>query len=106
MSGANRPAPNQPAPSPHRPRPIRIGADPGGPVAGAWWVGGGVLHMATMGERPQAGPPFRKPALGMTVVCSLLAAVFAPGASAHPASGIVVNAKGEVYFIHTGRGVG
>src|SRR5262245_13638546 len=26
-------------------------------------------------------------------------------ALAHPASGIVVNAKGEVYFIHTGRGV-
>jgi hypothetical protein len=28
-----------------------------------------------------------------------------PGAFAHPASGIVVNAKGEVFFIHTGRGV-
>src|SRR2546426_12174204 len=27
------------------------------------------------------------------------------GACAHPASGIVVNAKGEVFFVHTGRGV-
>src|SRR5215831_20688443 len=31
--------------------------------------------------------------------------VFADTAFAHPASGIVVNAKGEVFFIHTGRGV-
>src|SRR5262245_51616872 len=29
-----------------------------------------------------------------------------PGTTlAHPATGIVVNAKGEVFFIHTGRGV-
>src|SRR6185369_18010545 len=27
-------------------------------------------------------------------------------AFAHPASGIVVNGKGEVFFIHTGHGVG
>jgi hypothetical protein len=31
--------------------------------------------------------------------------LFATRADAHPASGIVVNAKGEVFFIHTGRGV-
>jgi len=35
-----------------------------------------------------------------------LCAVFADSAFAHPASGIVVNAKGEVFFIHTGKGVG
>lgn len=29
----------------------------------------------------------------------------AAGAFAHPASGIVVNAKGEVFFIYTGKGV-
>src|SRR6266478_160275 len=34
-----------------------------------------------------------------------LSAWFAAGAFAHPASGIVVNAQGEVFFIDTGRGV-
>src|SRR6202011_6216766 len=34
-----------------------------------------------------------------------LSMLFAAGAFAHPASGIVVNAKGEVFFIHTGQGV-
>ena len=37
-----------------------------------------------------------------TVILSML---FTARAFAHPASGIVVNAKGEVFFIHTGRGV-
>lgn len=32
-------------------------------------------------------------------------ALIATNASAHPASGIVVDGKGEVYFVHTGRGV-
>lgn len=32
-------------------------------------------------------------------------ALFVTIAVAHPASGIVVNAKGEVFFVHTGRGV-
>jgi hypothetical protein len=44
--------------------------------------------------------------VGAILAVSSLAGSFAPGASAHPASGIVVNAKGEVYFVHTGRGVG
>jgi hypothetical protein len=42
------------------------------------------------------------PVLAAFSVCGF----FASGALAHPASGIVVNAKGEVFFIHTGRGVG
>jgi hypothetical protein len=37
-----------------------------------------------------------------TVTLSML---FAAEVFAHPASGIVVNAKGEVFFIHTGQGV-
>jgi hypothetical protein len=37
-----------------------------------------------------------------TVTLSML---FAAGVFAHPASGIVVNAKGEVFFIHTGQGM-
>jgi formylglycine-generating enzyme required for sulfatase activity len=37
-----------------------------------------------------------------TVTLSML---FAAEAFAHPASGIVVNAKGEVFFIYTGKGV-
>lgn len=38
----------------------------------------------------------------ISVVCGLFANV----ATAHPGSGIVVSEKGEVYFIHTGAGVG
>ena len=34
-----------------------------------------------------------------------LSMLFVAGAFAHPASGIVVNANGEVFFIHTGHGV-
>ena len=34
-----------------------------------------------------------------------LCGLFTAEALAHPASGIVVNAKGEVFFIHTGKGV-
>jgi len=37
-----------------------------------------------------------------TVILSML---FVARALAHPGSGIVVNAKGDVFFIHTGRGV-
>jgi hypothetical protein len=38
------------------------------------------------------------------VAVSSLCALFATGASAHPASGIVVNAQGEVFFVHSGQG--
>src|SRR5262249_12852769 len=31
---------------------------------------------------------------------------FATGVAGHPGSGIVVNATGEVFFVHTGKGVG
>ncbi len=40
--------------------------------------------------------------LGAVIAAAVL---FASHSAAHPASGIVVNAKGEVFFIHTGRGV-
>src|SRR5262245_21132893 len=40
--------------------------------------------------------------LAVLSLCGLLAT----GAAAHPASGIVVTAKGEVFFVHTGKGVG
>src|SRR5438552_6108525 len=43
--------------------------------------------------------------IGAVLAFSALCGWFAAGARAHPASGIVVNAKGEVFFIHTGRGV-
>lgn len=40
-------------------------------------------------------------------LCGVLGSgVLSGKAVAHPATGILVNAKGEVYFIHTGRGVG
>ena len=42
--------------------------------------------------------------VGAVLAVSSLCGLFAAGASAHPASGIVVNAKGEVFFVHTGRG--
>ena len=44
--------------------------------------------------------------LRAVLAVSFLGWWFADAALAHPASGIVVNAKGEVFFIHTGRGVG
>src|SRR5215207_2948574 len=44
--------------------------------------------------------------LGAVLAVSSLCGLFAGGAFAHPASGIVVNAKGEVFFVHTGVGVG
>src|SRR5262249_15144055 len=34
-----------------------------------------------------------------------LSALLAAGAVAHPASGIVVSPEGEVFFVHTGKGV-
>jgi len=43
--------------------------------------------------------------IGAVVAASSLCGLFAAGAFAHPASGIVVNAKGEVFFIHTGQGM-
>jgi hypothetical protein len=43
---------------------------------------------------------------GTVLAVSSLYGLFTAGAFAHPASGIVVNAKGEVFFIHTGEGVG
>src|SRR5262247_462415 len=42
------------------------------------------------------------PVLAVACLCGW----FADRAFAHPASGIVVNAKGEVFFVHTGTGVG
>jgi hypothetical protein len=44
--------------------------------------------------------------IGTVLAVSALCGLFAGGASAHPASGIVVNSKGEVFFVHTGQGVG
>lgn len=44
--------------------------------------------------------------IGTVWVVAALYGPFAAGAAAHPASGIVVNAKGEVFFVHTGVGVG
>src|SRR5437588_11457377 len=43
--------------------------------------------------------------IGAILAGSSLCGLFAAGAFAHPASGIIVNAKGEVFFIHTGQGV-
>src|SRR5262245_21557378 len=43
--------------------------------------------------------------IGAILAVSSLCGLFATGAAAHPASGIVVNAKGEVFFVHTGAGV-
>lgn len=44
--------------------------------------------------------------IGAVLTVSALCGQFTGGAFAHPASGIVVNAKGEVFFAHTGVGVG
>src|SRR5262245_11862533 len=44
--------------------------------------------------------------IGALLAVASLSGPFAAGAAAHPASGIVVNATGEVFFIHTGAGVG
>src|SRR5439155_9144627 len=44
--------------------------------------------------------------IGAILAVLALCGLFATGAAAHPASGIVVNAKGEVFFVHTGAGVG
>ncbi len=43
--------------------------------------------------------------IGAVLAVSSLCGLFPGGAFAHPASGIVVNAKGEVFFVHTGAGV-
>src|SRR5205823_9675484 len=43
--------------------------------------------------------------IGAILAVSSLCGLFATGAAAHPASGIVVNEKGEVFFVHTGVGV-
>jgi hypothetical protein len=47
----------------------------------------------------------RRSWIGVVLAVSTSCGLFAAGAFAHPASGIVVNAKGEVFSIHTGRGV-
>src|SRR5262249_38633038 len=39
------------------------------------------------------------------LISYVLCDAFINGAAAHPASGIVANEKGEVFFIYTGRGV-
>jgi sugar lactone lactonase YvrE len=44
-------------------------------------------------------------ALPLATLCLLAACVAAGPAAAHPASGIVVDAQGQVYFIYTGHGV-
>ncbi len=43
--------------------------------------------------------------IGAVLAASFLCGLFTSRAFAHPASGIVVNTKGEVFFIDTGRGV-
>ena len=43
--------------------------------------------------------------VGAVLAISSLCGLFASEALAHPASGIVVNANGEVFFIDTGHGV-
>src|SRR5262245_6009730 len=43
--------------------------------------------------------------LGAVLAVWLLGGLFAGGAVAHPASGIVVDARGDVYFVYTGRGL-
>jgi len=42
--------------------------------------------------------------IGMVLAVSSLCGFFTAGTFAHPASGIVVNAKGEVFFVHSGKG--
>jgi hypothetical protein len=44
--------------------------------------------------------------LGTVLVFPILCGPFAVGGAAHPASGIVVTPSGDVYFVHTGVGVG
>ena len=44
--------------------------------------------------------------IGAILVLSILCGLFASQSAAHPASGIVVNKNGEVFFVHTGVGVG
>src|SRR5258705_9085192 len=48
--------------------------------------------------------PFRIRASVLLAVLSLVL-LYAPGSFAHPASSIVVNANGEVFFVHTGHGL-
>src|SRR5438477_6795671 len=43
--------------------------------------------------------------IGVMLAVSSLSGWFGARAFAHPAAGIVVNANGEVFFIHTGQGV-
>src|ERR1700682_6413362 len=43
--------------------------------------------------------------IGAVLAISSLCGVFADGAFAHPASRLVVNGKGEVFFVYTGQGV-
>src|SRR5262245_45895374 len=43
--------------------------------------------------------------LGAVLAVGFLGGLCPGTTRAHPATGIVVNAKGEVFFIHTGRGV-
>jgi hypothetical protein len=43
--------------------------------------------------------------IGAVVAASSLCGFLATTALAHPGSGIVVNANGEVFFVHTGKGV-
>jgi DNA-binding beta-propeller fold protein YncE len=47
-----------------------------------------------------------KPPLFCNLLIAVLLSLATIGASAHPGSGIVVDAQGNVYFTHTGRGVG
>src|SRR3954465_9884908 len=89
------------AASTHRSGLIRIEAGPVGPARRAW--AGPEVHPFSSASR--RGALMSRSWVGSILAVSSLAGSFAPGASAHPASGIVVNAKGEVYFFQTGRGV-
>jgi hypothetical protein len=46
----------------------------------------------------------RRSFIVVVLAVAFLSGLFVAGAFAHPASGIVVNAKGEVFFVHTGHG--
>src|SRR5438067_6799480 len=52
------------------------------------------------------GPSMRRSFIGAVLAVASLSGLFVTGAVAHPASGIVVDRDGQVFFIHTGRGVG
>src|SRR5262249_46271369 len=57
-------------------------------------------------RRGTGGAVMGRSCFAVTLAVLVLCGLFANRAAAHPASGIVANAKGEVCFVHTGKGVG